>query len=283
VTTTAAADSTAVRVALWRARHTEVDAAPPVLDDQVGLRLADPDAGWRDRPDMDPVRTSRPRASALARARLVEDLVVEQVDAGVDQFVVLGAGLDTFVQRRPEFAGRLRVFEIDQPGTQRWKRRRLDECGYGVAEWLRLVPVDFEAGGSWWNRLTDSGFHPGRPTVLACNGVAMYLTRDAVLDTLRQAARAAAGSTLVLTFMLPIELAEPGERLGREAMERSAAAAGTPFVSSFTAADIQGLARCAGFRQVEHVDAAELARRYFADRTDGLRPSSMEEVLVARV
>src|ERR1700761_105759 len=140
-------DQTAVRTALWRAMHVEVDAPPHVLEDDIGLRLADPPDGWRARPDMDPGFTSGFRASIVGRARFIEDLVADQAERGTRQYVLLGAGLDTFAQRRPELAGRLRVFEVDQPGTSAWKRRRLTELGYGVPDWLRLVAVDFEAGG----------------------------------------------------------------------------------------------------------------------------------------
>jgi methyltransferase (TIGR00027 family) len=146
-------DQTAVRVALWRALHLEVDAEPPVLADAVGLLLADPADGWRQRPDMDPAFTRGFRAAIVARARFIEDLVTAAADSGIGQYVLLGAGLDTFVQRRAEYAGRLRVFEVDQPAAQAWKRQRLANLGYGVPEWLRLVPVDFEAGASWWDLL----------------------------------------------------------------------------------------------------------------------------------
>src|SRR5512135_1377928 len=140
----AAPDSTAVRVALWRALHVEVDAPPHVLEDTIGLRLAAPEEGWRQRGDMHPEGTRMFRASIVARARFIEDLVAEQLARGVDQYVLLGAGLDTFAQRRPELASRLRVFEIDQPGTQAWKRQRLVELGYGIPDRLNLVvPVDF--------------------------------------------------------------------------------------------------------------------------------------------
>jgi methyltransferase (TIGR00027 family) len=159
---TPAAEGTAVRVALWRAMHVQVDPLPHVLEDEIGLRLAAPDDGWRNRPDMDPAGTSRFRAAIVARARFIEDLVTEQADQGVAQYVILGAGLDTFAQRRPEIASRLRVFEVDQPGPQARKRQRLIEMGFGVPEWLRLVPVDFEAGGSWWEELAAAGFDPDR-------------------------------------------------------------------------------------------------------------------------
>src|SRR5881397_2825711 len=149
---TAAPDATAVRVALWRAMHVQVDPPPHVFEDEIGLELAAPDEAWRSRPDMSPF--TRPfRASILARARFIEDLVAEQAERGVGQYVILGAGLDTFAQRRPDVASRLHVFEIDQPGTQAWKRKRLMDLGFGVPEWLRLVPVDFEASASWWQQL----------------------------------------------------------------------------------------------------------------------------------
>jgi methyltransferase (TIGR00027 family) len=241
------ADQTAVRVALWRALHLEVDGQPPVLADPVGLRLADPADGWRARPDMDPGFTRGFRAAIVARARFIEDLVTAAVDLGVSQYVLLGAGLDTFVERRPEYAGRLRVFEIDQPAPQAWKRRRLTELGYGVPEWLRLVPVDFEAGASWWDLLAEAGFSPAAPAVVASTGVSMYLTRDAIAATLRQVAALAPGSTLAMTFLAPLELADPELRPGLEMAEKRARASGTPFLSFFTPPEMVTLAREAGF------------------------------------
>src|ERR1044071_2735120 len=191
----AAPDDTAVRTALWRALHVEVDSPPHVFQDEVGLKLAAPDDGWRSRPDMSPF--TRPfRASILARARFVEAFVAEQAARGVGQYVILGAGLDTFAQRRPELASRLVVFEIDQPGPQEWKRQRLVDVGFGVPSFLRFVPVDFEAGDPWRERLAASGFDLERAAVVASMGVSMYLTRDAITATLHQAAALAPGSTL---------------------------------------------------------------------------------------
>src|SRR5690349_8886584 len=161
--TTAAPDSSAVRVALWRALHVQVDSPPYVLEDEIGLKLAAQEESWRQRPDMDPQGTRLFRASIVARARFIEDLVVEQAERGVSQYIILGAGLDTFAQRRPEVASRVRVFEIDQPGPQAWKRQRLIELGYGIPDWLRLVPVDFEAGAFWWEQLATASFDPGQP------------------------------------------------------------------------------------------------------------------------
>lgn len=272
-------DNTAVRTALWRALHLEVDMPPPVFEDEVGLKLAAPEDGWRDRPDMSPF-TKPFRASIVARARFIEDLVKEQVARGVEQYVILGAGLDTFAQRRPELASRMLVFEIDQPGPQAWKRQRLIDLGYGVSPFLRLVPVDFEAGDAWWEQLVASGFDTGRPAVVASTGVSMYLTREAIVATLRQAATLASGSTFAMSFMLPIELTDPEVRPGIERAAEGARAAGTPFISFFTPTEILTLARDAGFTEVRHVSAATLAQRYFSGRKDGLRPPKNSEELV---
>ena len=169
----AEADESAVRGALWRALHVETDPAPHVLEGEIGLQLVDPGPGWRDRPDMDPVGTRWFRAGIVARARFVEDLVAEQAARGVTQYVILGAGLDTFAQRRPELAGGLEVFEVDRPGPQAWKRARLLELGFGIPEWLHLVPVEFEAGGSWWEGVVAEGLDPDRPGVVVSTGVSM--------------------------------------------------------------------------------------------------------------
>ena len=279
---TAAPDEAALRVALWRALHAQIDPPPHVLEDVIGLLLAAPNDDWHQRPDMDAKATSRARASIVARARFIEDLVIEQAGHGVGQYLILGAGLDTFVQRRPEIASRLRTFEVDQPGVQAWKQRRLIEAGFGIPEYLRLVPVDFETGWSWWEKLATAGFDPDRPTVAASSGVTMYLSKDAVMTTLRRAAALVRGSTLAMTFMLPLEFVDSDERAQRQAAEQGARAAGTPFVSFFSPTEMLALAREAGFRDVQHVSAADLAERYFAGRTDGLRPSSAEQFLVAR-
>lgn len=276
-------DNTAVRTALWRALHVQIDPPPHVFEDEVGLKIAAPEDGWRERPDMSSF--TRPfRASILARARFVEDFVEEQAARGVDQYVILGAGLDTFAQRRPELASRLRVFEIDQPGAQEWKRQRLVDLGLGIPSFLRLVPVDFEVGDAWWERLAAAGFDSRRRAIFASTGVSMYLTRDAIEATLRHIAALAPGSTLVMSFMLPLELQDPEIRPGVERAAAGARASGTPFISFFTPVEMLALARAAGFKNAQHVSADMLAQRYFAHRPDGLRPpSNSEELLVATV
>jgi len=142
--------------------------------------------------------------------------------------------------------------------------------------------VNFEAGDSWWERLAEAGLDASRPAIVASTGVSMYLTKDAIAATLRQVAALASRSTLAMTFLLPLELADSEVRPGLELAEKGARASGTPFISFFTPAEILTLAREAGFREVQHVSADTLTRRYFASRTDGLRPpNNAEELLVA--
>jgi methyltransferase (TIGR00027 family) len=274
-------DNTAVRTALWRALHLEVDAPPYVLEDRIGLQLAAPEDGWRDRSDMDPRLTAGFRASIVARARYLEDVVEERAASGDVQYVIMGAGLDTFAQRRADLAGRVRVFEVDQPGTQEWKRRRLAELGFAIPDWLRFVPSDFEVAGGWRKGLLDAGSAPAVPAVVASTGVSMYLTREANAATLREIAQLPHGTTLVMSFLLPMELLAAEDRPGLEISQRRTAAEGTPFRSFFTPEEIMALAREAGFADVRHISSADQNARYFTGRPDGLHLPTGEDLLVA--
>lgn len=275
-------DHTAVRVALWRAMHVQVDALPHVFSDEVGLKLVAPDDSWKQRPDMHPQGTKGYRASIVGRARLIEDLVQEQMQTGVLQYVILGAGLDTFAQRKPELLSDLHVFEIDKPETQQWKKHRLLDLGYSMSDHLHFVPVDFEAGESWIKNLASCGFQSHQPAVLASTGVSMYLTKEANFATLKEIAAFAPRSTLAMTFMVPLDLIPESERAQHEMVYERARAAGTPFLSFFRPNEMLDLARAAGFKNVEHVSGADIVKKYFAGRTDGLCPSAGEEFLIAR-
>ncbi len=277
-----APESTAARVALWRALHVQIDPPPHVLEDEIGLKLLAPALDWRRRGDMDAEFTRPFRASIVGRARFIEDLIGEHAGRGVTQYVIIGAGLDSFAQRKPAMASGLRIFEIDQPGPQAWKRQRLIELGFGVPDWLHFVPVDFEAGGSWRDGLATAGFDGSKPAIVVSTGVSMYLSKEANAATLRQVAALAPGSTLAMTFLFPLELADPEVRPGLEMAEKGARASGTPFLSFFKPVDIIALAREAGFADARHISAADLTRRYFAGRPDGLRPpNNAEELLIA--
>jgi methyltransferase (TIGR00027 family) len=273
-------DNTAVRTALWRALHVQVDAKPHILEDEVGLKLIAPDDGWQKRPDMHPQFTKRLRASIVARARFIEDLIIEQSKLGMNQYVILGAGLDTFAQRRPDIASKLQIYEIDQPDTQTWKQRRLLELGFGVPQWLHFVPVDFETS-SWWDHLLKSGFDLNKSAVVACTGVSLYLTKDAITSTLHQIATLASGSKLAMTFYLPMELLDEEDKPLQQMAEKGARNAGTPMISFFTPDQILSLANEAGLKEVKTISTKDLEQYYFTNRSDNLLPASGEVFVLA--
>lgn len=236
-----------------------------------------PSKTWRSRPDMKGPAAARFRAGIVIRARFVEDLIAEQAGHGVGQYVVLGAGLDTFAQRNPKLASRLQLFEVDRPGPQDWKKQRLIELGYGIPAWLHFVPVDFEMGEAWLDQLLAAGFDPAKPSVIASTGVSMYLTRQAISATMQQVATLAPGSTFAMTFLLP---PEPAKASKASSMRKKGRSGRMPFISFFTPREMLALARKAGFRDVRHLSGTALTHRYFPSRTD-LPPSSAEEMLIA--
>ena len=276
-------DNTAVRVALWRAMHVQVDQKPHILEDEIGLQLVNPDEGWKKRPDMDPDFTRGFRASIIARARFIEDQAILHLNRGVNQYVILGAGLDTFAQRRADVGSKMQIFEIDQPLTQAWKKQRLIELGYKLPDWLHFVPVDFERGKSWQDELINSSFDKSKPAFVASTGVSMYLTKEANAISLRQVATMAKGTTLAMTYLLPSDLLEPEDRMGLQMSEKGARASGTPFLSFFPPSEIVAMAREAGFSKVVSVSGLDLSKQYYSGRTDGLRSSSGENILIATV
>lgn len=275
-------DNTAVRTALWRALHLQVDAAPHIIEDNLGLKLAAPPEGWQQRQDMHPEFTKRLRAAMVARARFIEDLMVEQSGRGISQYVILGAGLDTFAQRRHDVASGLQLFEIDQHDTLSWKRQRLIELGYGIPDWLHLVPVDFEVA-PWYDELLKAGFDADKPAVVACTGVTLYLTRDTIMTMLRRLASFASGSVIAITFYLPIDLLDEQDKFLQQIAEKGAREAGTPFVSFFSPGEVLALAAEAGFTDARIVSTKDLEDSYFTNRSDGLTPASGEMFLVAAV
>jgi methyltransferase (TIGR00027 family) len=272
-------DNTAVRTALWRALHVQVDSKPYIIEDEIGLKLINPTYDWQQRPDMK--FTKRLRASILARARFIEDLIIEQSKQGIGQYVILGAGLDTFAQRRPDIASKLQIYEIDQSDTLDWKKQRLIELGFRIPDYLHFVPVDFETS-SWWEELINSGFDIKKSAVVACTGVSLYLTKEAITSTLNQIEKLVPGSKLAMTFYLPVEFLDEEDKSMQEIAEKGAREAGTPMLSFFRPDEILALARRTGFKDARTISTKEMEMLYFADRIDNLRPASGEVFLLAK-
>lgn len=273
-------DNTAIRVALWRAFHTQADAEPHILEDTVGLELIAPEEGWQERPDIK--YTQRLRASVVARSRYIEDIITTEIPKGTDQYVILGSGLDTFAQRNPDTASKIQIFEIDQPGTLTWKQKRLSETGFHIPENLHFVPVNFEKS-SWWEQLLKAGFNIHKPAVIVCTGVTLYLTKSAIIETLQHMVSLAAGSVVAISFYLPVKLLEKEDQPMQEMANKGAQQSGTPFISFFSPEEVIAIAKESGLNNTDLVSTEDIKDLYFKNRTDGLSPASGEFFLLARI
>jgi methyltransferase (TIGR00027 family) len=215
------------------------------------------------------------RGRLLIRARYTEEKLDAAMRAGIDQYVILGAGLDSFAWRRPDTAGRLTIFEIDHPRSQADKRRRLEECGLAVPDNLEFIAVDF-GRETVAEALARSRYSPGRRAFFSMLGTAQYLPREALATTLRSIASIAApGSELVLSYIQPRHLVDPAQLPDHDRAIRASARAGEPFVSFYDPAAFPREVGALGYDLVEHALPDELARRYLAGRTDSLRPSAL--------
>jgi methyltransferase (TIGR00027 family) len=279
-TTTKQPDNTAVRAALWRALHVEADNIPYIIEDTIGLDLINPEKNWQQRPDMK--YTRRLRASIVARARFVEDIAKDQLVGGVRQYVLLGAGLDSFAQRNRQIISDVDIYEIDQPNTLAWKEEKLTEKGYEIPGNLHFVPVNFE-NSSWLSELLNKGFTIHRPAFVSCTGVTIYLTPEAVADTLQKMASLAAGSMIAIAFYLPLEELDEEDKPLLEMSMKGAAASGTPFRSFYLFEEIEKLAAEMGLKQIQIISTKDMTERYFKDRSDKLVPASGEFFLIARI
>jgi methyltransferase (TIGR00027 family) len=263
---TGRASLTAFRVAMRRAAHQLLD-RPCVLDDPIAVPLLGA------RFAIDETRETHAVARAFrsfmaARSRYSEDCLSSAVAEGVGKYVVLGAGLDTFAYRNP-FAG-LRVFEVDFPATQEWKRALLAESAIAVPDNLTFVPLDFEQR-TLAQGLTDAGFDPGAAAFFSWLGVVPYLARDAFRATLRTIARFPAGTRVCFDYALSPEILSDLRRMASEALAARVAAAGEPFLQFFTPEELADELLQAGFRRVEQCDSEQLNELYFRDRADGLQ------------
>jgi methyltransferase (TIGR00027 family) len=264
---------TALRVAMRRAAHQLID-KPPVMDDPIAVRLMSPETvGPSYARDLERAMHSVGRdfrCIMAARSRYAEDQLAASVAAGVRQYVVLGAGLDTFAYRNP--FPELRVFEVDFPATQEWKRWVLDVSGVALPENLTFAAVDFEHQ-ALADGLEVAGLDFSQPAFFSWLGVVPYLTLPAFRATLTVAGGFPEGSAVTFDYAFPPETLGPMRRIIYERLAARVAAAGEPFQLFFTAEQTEAEFRQAGFHRVEQVDTAELNRRYFANRADGLKLS----------
>jgi methyltransferase (TIGR00027 family) len=259
---------TARRVAIRRAAHQLLD-QPRVLDDPLALRIIGSEAeeALRSDPKEDHAFSRAFRAFMAARSRYTEDELARAVEQGVKQYVVLGAGLDTFAYRNPH-AG-LRVFEVDHPDTQAWKREQLPAADIEIPASLTFVPIDFERQ-TLADGLAQSRFDANAAAFFSWLGVTPYLTRAACLTTLSFIAKMPAGSGVVFDFAVDPVLLNAGQRQALDALSQRVARYGEPFQLFFDPGKLQDDLKSVGFRCTEFLQGKELNARYFKDRTDGL-------------
>ncbi len=274
---------TAQRVALRRAAHQLLD-HPLVFEDPLALRIVgrqQADALRRDPAEHERGRLAPYlRAFLAVRSRIAEETLAGAVRAGVTQYVVLGAGLDTFAHRNP-YPG-LRVFEVDHSATQGWKRELLLEEGLAPPDSLSWVPVDFERD-ELARELERAGFRREAGAFFSWLGVTPYVDEAAVLATLRYAA-SVAGPYGGIVFDYGVAPSSLGvrQRIAFEAMAERVAAAGEPWRTFFEPAALRGHLLAVGFADVEDLDGDALNARYFAARSDGLRVGSVGRIVTAR-
>ena len=271
---------TARSVAVLRALHQEAD-QPVVFADGLALKILGADGAALVRAEMARrFERAQLRASVAARSRIAEDVLADAASQGVRQYVLLGAGLDSFGCR--DALADVAVFEVDHPATQGWKRALLAEARLAVPPRLRFVPMDFERQ-DLHEVLAGAGFRLDRPAVFAMLGVTIYVDKAALLRTWATVAAMPPGTArLVFDYAEDHADAPEAVRAAREALARRVALAGEPWRTCFRPAELRALLLELGFRDVVDEDAGAMAARLFAGRADGLRPGTLSHVVVTR-
>ena len=265
---------TAVLTATLRAAHYLFDGAPKILTDPFARDFAGFASDEEVRKALDALALrdlSRLRTAFAVRSRYAEDELSVAIQRGISQYIILGAGLDSFAYRCPDLMRALHVYEVDHPATQSWKRARLRELGIKSPPTLRHVPLDFEQA-TLISGLAAGGVNRNAKAFFSWLGVTQYLPRDVVLNTLREIASATApGTELVVQFIVPAATLSPEEGNLVTAAAAAVASMGEPWLSFFNPEDLETNMTEIGFEQIVHFGSEEATERYLIDRSDGLR------------
>jgi methyltransferase (TIGR00027 family) len=259
---------TATLAAVGRAIHAESER--PLVADQLALGLAgEPGATL-----MAQLKSQLPEASRQSfglafaiRTRFVEDAVEAAILEGIRQYVILGAGLDSFAYRRPELSQRLKIFEVDRAASQDWKRSRLEAMGVAVPPSVEFVPLDAEKDDLRAG-LINARFEPSAPAIVSAIALTQYLALPAIERILELVASFAPGSRLVITYVVPAAELSETAAAGLAWTMSQAKERGEPFVSMFRPTEFDELLRRSGFSRVDQAGARELLQLYLADRPD---------------
>jgi len=280
---TGQASQTAALTATLRAAHQLIDGAPKVLTDPLAVGLVDDATPGRielRRAAFDAPTLRILRSAVVLRSRFTEDELALAVERGIRQYIILGAGLDTFPYRQPPFARQLQIFEVDHPATQAWKRERLTAAGITVPANLHWAPIHFERATLAEGLLT-AGLDRERPAFFSWLGVTQYLTLPAIDATLRVVTSLPAPTTIVLSFMLPDEDLAGEELEAARSVAQTAAATGEPWRTRFRPQELCTRLAGLGFSSVFHLTPGEANVRYFTERQDRLRAPDAAQLVSA--
>jgi methyltransferase (TIGR00027 family) len=288
---------TAVLSAVMRAAHLLLDGEPKIFSDPLALGLSGfegeaaltaslskfvatlaVDAGA----ECAQATLTYLRGGMTLRSRYTEDELSHAIHRGIAQYVVVGAGLDSFAYRRQDLAPFLRVYEVDLPTTQDWKRRRLRALHMSEPAGLVFVPLDLERH-ALVDGLCAAGYRSDVPAFFSWLGTTQYLTTDAVFKTLKEVASLAPGSEIVFSYHVPRDTLDVGDRQVLNVLSARAAESGAPWVSSFDPASLALRIETLGFTDAVDFGPEQALARYFTDRTDGLVAPRLSHLMKARV
>jgi methyltransferase (TIGR00027 family) len=288
---------TAIGSAMMRAAHLLMDDDPKILRDELAVGLSGYESetalraaleAWSEEvaqrftPDFARFELSSLRAIMAVRNRYAEDELKNALQHGVTQYVLLGAGLDSFAYRRRDLSDVLRVFEVDHPATQQWKRARLRELNVTLPDNLTFVPIDFEKQ-TLREALRAGGYRAEEPAFFSWLGVTEYLTQDATLGTLQEIALLAPGSEIVFQYSVPEEQLDGAERQYLAWRKERNRKRREPWIGFFDPIQIVTHVQNLGFTEVTELSPEEINSRYFTGRADGLRTPQAHHLVKARV
>ena len=276
---------TAYKVAMMRATHQVLD-NPKVLEDPIALRII----GTQDVSEIS--STSRKfktklqsylRAIVVARSRFVEDELAVAVKRGIRQYIILGAGLDTFAYRNPYSSKSVRIFEVDHPVTQQWKRQQLHKAKISVPKTITFVPIDFE-NQQLANQLREAGFRTDEPSFFSWLGVTMYLNRETTMATMKYISSSTpSGSEIIFDYTTPPSSQNFLRRFVFRLMARRVAAVGEPWRSFFNPNSLIDDLKAIGFTHVQDITPEEINEQFFKDRADNLMVGKFGHLMKAQV
>jgi methyltransferase (TIGR00027 family) len=278
---------TAEAVAIQQALHQTLDMAPKIFDDPISPLLIDPASDSYKAIvaylDSESRSVKSPfRVVFIMRSRYTEDCLAESLARGVRQYVLLGAGLDTFAYRQPAWASALQIYEVDHPASQEWKREQLESARIETPSNLTFAPIDFETT-SLREGLVAAGFDVRVTSVLSLLGVTQYLTAEAIETIFKFARSLPQGSEIVFEVIVPDDLMPAGEAAVFSAAAAMSAERGEPWLTRLRPAELQSRLTELGFSQVAHLSPQAANERYFNGRHDDLAAWSAAQMMRAIV